>query len=391
MESVDAGTTTVIDHAHMNYSPENNKEAIRATIASGIRSTFCYCAHPRVTTWKPELNITKDLFPDWSISTFKELASMQPFGPNGRVRLGFAMDIMYVPPAVLKDTYAMVRGYGVHLITSHVSRIRAVHSSPSAITVLHNNALLGPDVLLAHANQASTEELNYLKKSGAHLSSTPLSEMQMGHGHPICLRDGFAGISSIGTDSNGICTSYIPAQMRIVLQDTRAQRTEDRIQKGLSESAVGPTVEDVYNLGTLLGAEAIGLHHEIGSLRVGKKADIVIFNGRSPSMISVSERNPIAGIVLFSSERDVQTVIVDGVIQKDDFSPKPVSIPEDIQQREDVNIIESKSLGWWEVAAKLDESRKRLEVTRAEAVDEKLVREALIKSFSSISVTTDSK
>jgi hypothetical protein len=100
------------------------KEAIRATVASGVRSVLCYCAHPRVTSWKPELTFEKEWFPDWVMATFRELASMQPFGPNGQVRLGFALDVALVPPRVLKDVFDEVRALGAHLITSHETRSR---------------------------------------------------------------------------------------------------------------------------------------------------------------------------------------------------------------------------------------------------------------------------
>lgn len=57
------------------------------------------------------------------MDTFGDLAAMQPFDPRGRVRLGFAMDAMFVRPQVLKDTFAEVRKLGAHLSTSHVTRV----------------------------------------------------------------------------------------------------------------------------------------------------------------------------------------------------------------------------------------------------------------------------
>lgn len=252
---------------------------------------------------------------------------------------------------------------------------------PSAVTMMHENGLLGPDILLSHANQTSENELRYLESSGAHLSSTPLSEMQMGHGHPICLQPGFQQLSSLGTDSNSICTSYMPSQMEIVLQATRARRTEEQIRSGGWDATIGPKVEEVYNLGTILGAEAIGLGHEIGSLVVGKKADIVVFNGRSPAMISVAECNPVAGIVLHSSVRDVQTVIVDGVIRKDRYLLNPIYLPKGIGQTEGGAARDTNQLTWDDIALELDKSRRKLEKTRESVVDEEGARNGLIRSF----------
>jgi hypothetical protein len=62
------------------------------------------------------------------MDTLKRLAKEQPFGPNGRVKLGFAMDTMFVQPKVLRDAFKKARDHGVHLITSHVTRVSMMDS-----------------------------------------------------------------------------------------------------------------------------------------------------------------------------------------------------------------------------------------------------------------------
>ncbi|KAH7145422.1 hypothetical protein B0J13DRAFT_675111 [Dactylonectria estremocensis] len=380
LEAIDAGTTTVVDHAHVNYSSEHCKEAIRGTIASGIRCILCYCAHPRVETWQPELKIDNNPVAEGVMDTFSELAALQPFGPRGRVRLGFAIDAMFVRPQVLKDTFAQVRKLGAHLITSHVTRVSMLDSQPSPVTVLHDNKLLGPDVLLSHANHVSADELRHIKDSGAHLSSTPLSELQMGHGHPICLQPEFLPLSSVGTDSSSICSSSIPGQMETALQVTRARRLEEQMRNRNWDGTIGPSVEDAFNLGTILGAQAVGLDGEIGSLTVGKKADIVIFNSKTPAMVAAADCNPVAAILLHSSVRDIEAVIVDGVIRKEDSALNRFTIPPDIKQKEQVDVNTAESCGWDDVRKKLDESRKRLKGVW-DGIDEDSARNGLIRSF----------
>ncbi|KFY81290.1 hypothetical protein V500_11551 [Pseudogymnoascus sp. VKM F-4518 (FW-2643)] len=378
LEAIDAGTTTVVDHAHLNYSPEHSKEALRALVASGVRSIFCYCAHQRVATWRPDFNFEKDLIPEWVMTTFRELASKNPFGPNGRVRLGFAIDTGFVSAGKLKDIFAEVRAEGVHLITSHATRI-AMLDTPSAVKIMANDGLLGPDVLFSHANHTTSEELQQIKRAGAHLSSTPITEMQMGHGNPICLLPDFFEVSSLGIDCHSVCSSYLPSQMLTVLQSSRARRFDDLTAKNQWDASVGPTVEDVYNLGTIKGAFAAGLAEEVGSLEVGKKADIVIFDGRTPSMISVSEHDPISAIVFHSSVRDIQTVIIDGVVRKDGFSLTKTPIAKDLDIKEG-SVAEEGSLAWEAIAVELDRSRKRMK-EKSETVDQDVARDGLIRAF----------
>ncbi|GIC87374.1 uncharacterized protein Aud_003758 [Aspergillus udagawae] len=312
---------------------------------------------------------------------FRRLAKEQPFGPNGRTRLGFAMDTMFVPPKVLKDAFNIAREHGVHMITSHVTRVSMMDNMPSALAVLNDNGLLGPDVLLSHGNNITREELGWIATSNAHLSSTPLSELQMGHGYPICLEADFLPFSSIGTDSNSICTSFIPAQARTALQTTRARQMAENIRNGTWDGTIGPRAEDAFNLATVLGARAIGLGDEIGSLAVGKKADIVIFQGQTPTMIPASEYDPIAAIILHSSVRDVQTVIVDGVIRKENGNLCQISIPADIKENDEISASERESLGWKGVAKLLRDSRSKLEEVKSTICDEDAARNGLIRSF----------
>ncbi|KAJ3542111.1 hypothetical protein NM208_g4271 [Fusarium decemcellulare] len=374
LESIDAGTTTVVDHAHVNYSSDHSYEVLRATFSSGIRSIFCYCVHPLVTSWQPELKMSKDLFPSWVMDTFRELAAVQPFGPNGRVRLGSALDVMFVAETKLRQIFDEVHGLGAHLITCHDTRPSKLGAILSAASVMHKNNLLGPDVLLSHANKILDEELRYVRESGAHLTSTPLSEMQMGHGHPVCLLESFFPISSIGTDSNSICTSYIPTQMTVALLATPS-----------------PTVEDAYNLGTILGAHAIGMSEKIGSLAVGKKADIVVFHGHSPAMVAAAHHNPVTAIVLHSSVRDVQTVIVDGVIRKDEFSLRRVKVSDKITPDKEQRNDNVELLGWADVAKGLDQSRRRLERIREEHVDEEVAKNGLAQCLFEVMALTAEK
>ena len=60
----------------------------------------------------------EEFLPDWVMATFQELAS-RPLGHNGRVRLGFAIENLYLPKDVLAAVFAQVRSAGAQLITTH--------------------------------------------------------------------------------------------------------------------------------------------------------------------------------------------------------------------------------------------------------------------------------
>jgi 5-methylthioadenosine/S-adenosylhomocysteine deaminase len=63
-------------------------------------------------------------------------------------------------------------------------------------------------------------------------------------------------------------------------------------------------------MATLSGAEAMGLEQEIGSLEVGKRADLVVFDFRRPHLTPCV--NPLGNLIHTAQGRDVEMVIVDG-------------------------------------------------------------------------------
>ncbi|MBT3320267.1 MAG: amidohydrolase family protein [Clostridia bacterium] len=70
------------------------------------------------------------------------------------------------------------------------------------------------------------------------------------------------------------------------------------------------TSEDVFEMGTINGAQALGVQDECGSLEVGKAADIVIHTPYRPEMLPASDR--VSGLVYSSQSSSVKDVIVDG-------------------------------------------------------------------------------
>ncbi|MFC1803863.1 amidohydrolase family protein [Thermoproteota archaeon] len=96
-----------------------------------------------------------------------------------------------------------------------------------------------------------------------------------------------------------------------------AARVRSKYEGGYYEMVVPepPNYYKILELATIEGAKSLGLDKEIGSLEVGKKADINIFNMKNPHLTPAIE--PITSIVLYASSADIETVIIDGKIIKD--------------------------------------------------------------------------
>ncbi|EPS38487.1 hypothetical protein H072_7782 [Dactylellina haptotyla CBS 200.50] len=348
MELVDSGVTTVVDHFHAVYSPEHADAALRATVKSGIRSIFCYSTVFRAAEWNLE-NIAMDPnpLPDWFLAHFIKLASQTHAA--GRVEIGFGYDLFFIGEDANKMVFKTVREAGAKLITTHWANKSPVFGAWSNITTMDQQQLAGPDILVSHGCQMNDEDAAVLDKHGISVSSTPMTELQMGLGVPVCFDPRFQNRAGLGVDCHSAGAGDMITQMRVGLQAERGMFNKKYVDEGKNPSTCKQTVEQAFNLATIGGARACKMGDSIGSIAVGKKADFVIFDAESPAMICAAQQNPVAAIVLHSSIRDIDTVIVDGVIRKKDGK---------------LLAVEGETGGEWtwkDIAMKLDKSYQDIE------------------------------
>lgn len=220
--------------------------------------------------------------------------------------------------------------------------------------------LLGPFTVLAHSNYLSQEDISLVKERNAHVSSTPSVELQMGIGVPICFdseRD-IQSHASLGVDCHNVVLASIPAEMRMALQSARGIENEKFLQRGLKPAKVYKTVQEVYALGTIAGARAIGLVDQIGSIAEGKLADLIVFDALAPNMLCGAQHDPVTAIVMHSTSADVVMTIVDGVVRKKDGQLLPIQ--RDVGA-EALFPVSSTGLGWSQVAEKVLETQATIQ------------------------------
>lgn len=288
--------------------------------------------------------------------------------------LGFANDNVYLPPATLQALYARLRGSGgegaskkgrAHLITTHAQGGPAFGGRPPAVSILGGAGLLAPDVLLSHAPGLADEDVAALAAAGAFVSSTPNTEMQMGM-DPVALhRDVYAGrVGSLGVDCHTWGTSYMPAQMTLALQARRLGRAAEVGREGDGGKwvrRVEGTAAEAFNLATVCGARAAGLAGSVGRLAVGFKADVVVFDGLSPGMAAAAQEDPVAAVVLHSSIRDVEVVVVDGVVRKEGGRLCDVVVEAAPEGLAEQTVSPGTALSWQDVAREILRSRDALD------------------------------
>lgn len=349
---------------------------INALATSGLRAVYCQCV-PRTILEEDSLNVTDDHAPESALCVWKELAEIAPFA-DGRVHLGFAVDNLYLPTGQLQELYTELRSMDAKIITSHGAAGKAFGDAPSAVQLLNNAGLLGPDILISHANFPKDGDAGLLATHDASVSSTPNTELQMGY-PPVALMPEFRPLASLGVDCHSWGSGFMPGQMRLLLQHARTERSHRLEKEGKWSRHVGPLVEDVFNLGTIGGARSMGMAGQIGQIKVGAKADLIIFDTKSPSMLAVAQEDPVSAIVLHSSERDVETVIVDGIVRKEGGALLPVSLA-DVPPSPPRSILIRPQLEWIDVMNGVLDSRKRIK-DKAQGMDFKVAEERVIDAF----------
>jgi cytosine/adenosine deaminase-related metal-dependent hydrolase len=178
------------------------------------------------------------------------------------------------------------------------------------IQFLHDTGFLGPDVIVTHVLYTTfnpvtgfpahdTADIERIAQSGAILGHTPLIYSRGGYYLRALgefLRHGVT--VGIGTDA-------FPMDM------IREMRYAAVMGKVAERNARAVTAADVFNAATLGGAQALG-RDDLGRLAPGAKADLLIVDltGLHVGLID----DPIKTLVYMASQRDIETVIVDGKV-----------------------------------------------------------------------------
>ena len=163
--------------------------------------------------------------------------------------------------------------------------------------------------------------------------------------------------------------------MRLALQLARYISNTKLREAGKFPSVLKGTTEQVFNLGTIQGARAVKMDKQTGSLTEGKFADIVIFNANSPAMICAAEQDPLVAVVRHSSIRDIDTVIVDGIVRKESGHLVPITV-----ESKSLGMAKGSKVAWEEIAKKLVRSREVV-TSKVDKLDMEVGRKGLIKKF----------
>lgn len=229
---------------------------------------------------------------------------------GGRIQAMFGPHAAYTcSPECLMQVKELAKKYkvGIHTHISEtqdeVDRIMKKYGK-RPVEHLDSIGFLGPEVLAAHCVWLNEREIAVIQKQGVKPVHNPVSNMKTASGVAPMPEMLAACIPvSLGTDgaaSNNSLDMFSEMKFAALLS---------KVHK-LDPTALPAQV--VLEMATINGAIALGLQDKIGSLEMGKKADIVMVDMEKPHLAPL--HNVISHLVYSAVGGDVDTVVVDGKV-----------------------------------------------------------------------------
>jgi 5-methylthioadenosine/S-adenosylhomocysteine deaminase len=299
-ELLRGGTTTV-----MTMETVRGTDAVfHALERIGLRAAVGHCLMDRRDRNPPGLRVPARR----ALAELDRLRREWHGAAAGRLRLAVAPRFaLSCSRGLLEGAAAFARRHGLLLHThaseqrDEVALVRRETGLPN-LEWLHRVGLTGPDVGVAHCVHVGRGERRLLARTGTRVLHCPSSNLKLGSGVAPVFEMLAEGVHvSLGADG-AACNNRLSAF------------TEMRLASLLQKARHGPEAvpaAQALRLATLAGAEALGLEREVGSLRPGKRADVVVVD-LSSLPLAPRGGDVTAALVHAAEASDVRDVLVDG-------------------------------------------------------------------------------
>ena len=296
------GTTTLLDMGTLRHQ----EVVFEEMISSGIRGFSGKC-----------LIDENELFPSFKSSTENELKYMNELAnefhnvEDGRIRYGFAPRfVLSCSEELLKETKSMMNDFPDSVYHSHssenkneIAELRKKYNKEN-IEYFDSIDVLDDHTVLAHCIHLNENEKQILKNNNVKVAHCPSANLKLGSGIANIPDYIERGISvSIGADGPP-CNNNLSVF------------TEMRLAALIQKPIHGPETMDaktVFKLATIEGAKALHLENEVGSIEVGKKADLLLMDLNTyVNPVLDDDEQVYSNLVYSSGTNNVRSVMIDG-------------------------------------------------------------------------------
>jgi len=301
-ELLTSGTTTILDMGTINHQEVVFEEMIN----SGIRGFSGKCMIDE-----------NELYPKFKESTESCLKSTQELAKEfhnseeGRIKYGFAPRfVLSCSEGLLKETLNLMDDFEGSLYHTHSSEnkdeIAAVKRKygKENIEFFDSIGVLSDHTVLAHCIHVNDNEVSILKNTGTRVAHCPSANLKLGSGIadiPKYLKEGISvSLGADGAPCNNNLNIFVEMRLAALIQKPRY-------------NAKVMDAKSIVKMATIDGAKALHLDNEIGSIEVGKKADIILLDlERANQSLGQEDENIYSSIVYSAHEENIKEVMVNG-------------------------------------------------------------------------------
>ena len=305
-ELIKGGTTCALTMETVNHT----EEVFKVVEETGFRATIGKCMMDKGEGVPSALHEETERSVQESVTLLEAWHGKA----DGRIRFCFAPRFaVSCTPELLSQVAKLARDRGV-MVHTHASENRSECELVERETGMRNIAYLdsvglsGRHIALAHCIHIDEQEMQILKSTRTNVAHCPSSNLKLGSGIAPITNMLETGISvSLGADG-AACNNRLDMFTEM--------RTAALLQKALHGPEAMPAGR-ALRMATIDGANAIGIGDEIGSIEMGKRADLILI---SLARLELTPRpvDIVSGIVYASQPSDVRTVIIDGQLVKTD-------------------------------------------------------------------------
>ena len=187
---------------------------------------------------------------------------------------------------------------------SKIEKAFKVSVKNGVIAYLDSLGVLESNILAAHCVSLTAKDIETLKRRNIKVSHNPVSNLKLGSGISPVPKLLQAGVTvALGTDSS--CSNNSADMFEVM-------KTTALLHKGVQREPTLLPAEHVLQMATMEGAKALLWEKEIGSIEVGKDADLAIIDFKKPHLRPLF--NEVSHLVYATKAADVDTVLVKGKI-----------------------------------------------------------------------------
>ena len=297
------GTTTVCEFVEgPNALPGILDYSAKAILETGLRAQIGF----EVTERIPGRHILKEVSTENARRGFEENIAFfkkYPKGNGGRIEGRLGLHTAFTNSRATMERAREIAdqyGVGIQVHIAEIPRAFVVEKhGMSAPGVLEETGVLGPDVIAAHCIDLTDEDVEILSRNEVSIAHTPMTNSFGGNGVsriPYMMEKGLN--ITLGHDDF------------FTLDTAEYMRYAFLLHKAHNANAGLLPIFQVLDMVLGNAARALGMETQIGSLEVGKKADIIIIKPDSPTPVA-----PCSALSYFDMTfqgRQVETVLVDG-------------------------------------------------------------------------------